>query len=102
MGAMLFVGAAACAKLHALAPAWPPLLGALALYTAGNLVLIRVVRVAGLGLAMSVSSVIQLIVVNLLAVVIFRERLTVTQYLGIALGVAAVALIVLPASSRGR
>ncbi len=103
LASALFVAAAGCAKLHALAPAWPRLLGALALYTAGNLVVIRVVREVGLGLAMSVSAVVQLIVVNLLAVAVFRERLTGPQYLGVALGVVAVTLIMLPTGSgRGR
>ena len=102
LAAGIFVGAAACAKLHALTPGWPYLVGVLALYTAGNLVVIRVVREVGLGLAMSVSTVAQLIVVNLLAVVVFRERLTGPQYLGVLLGVVAVALIGLPTDSRGR
>ncbi len=102
LASALFVAAAGCAKLHALAPAWPRLLGALALYTAGNLVVIRVVREVGLGLAMSVSAVVQLIVVNLLAVAVFRERLTGPQWLGMALGVAAVALIALSPGGRGR
>lgn len=101
LAAALFVAAAGCTKLHALAPTWPRLLGALALYTAGNLVVIRIVREVGLGLAMSVSTVAQLIVVNLLAVVVFGERLTGPQYLGVALGVVAVALIALPSSGRG-
>jgi small multidrug resistance pump len=68
----------------------------------GNLIVIRVVREVGLGPAMSLSAIAQLIVVNLMAVVVFRERLTAAQYLGLALGVVAVALITLPASSRGR
>ena len=64
--------------------------------------IIRVVREVGLGLAMSVSTVVQLIAVNLLAILFFRERLTGLQYLGMLFGVVAVALIVLPSSSRGR
>ena len=51
---------------------------------------------------MSVSTVVQLIAVNLLAILFFRERLTGLQYLGMLFGVVAVALIVLPSSSRGR
>ena len=42
VAAVIFVAAAACAKLYVLTPGWPRLLGALALYTAGNLVVIRV------------------------------------------------------------
>jgi len=102
LAACIFVGAAGCAKLYALTPIWPHMAGALALYTVGNIVIIRVVREVGLGLAMSVSTVVQLIAVNLLAILFFRERLTGLQYLGMLFGVVAVALIVLPSSSRGR
>ena len=96
------MAAAACAKLYVLEPAWSRLAGALALYTAGNLVVIRVLREVGLGLAMSLSTIVQLIVVNLMAVLIFRERLTGLQYAGVALGLAAVALMLLPARLSGR
>ena len=102
LAAIVFVAAAACAKLYVLTPAWPRLLSALALYTIGNLVVIRVLREVGLGLAMSLSTIVQLIVVNLMAVLIFRERLTGPQYLGVALGLAAVALMLLPARLPSR
>lgn len=102
LAAIVFVAAAACAKLYVLTPAWPRLLSALALYTIGNLVVIRVLREVGLGLAMSLSTIVQLIVVNLMAVLIFRERLTGPQYLGVALGLAAVALMLLPARVPGK
>ena len=102
LGAVIFVAAATCAKLYVLEPAWSRLVGALALYTAGNLVVIRVLREVGLGLAMSLSTIVQLIVVNLMAVLIFRERLTGLQYAGVALGLAAVALMLLPARLSGR
>lgn len=101
LAAAVFVGAAACAKFYAQDPAWWRLGAALALYTVGNLLVIRVLREVGLGLAMSVSTVVQLIVVNLLAVVIFRERLTGPQYVGVALGVAAVVLMMLPPKAQG-
>lgn len=102
LAAVVFVAAAGCAKLYVLEPAWSRLLGALALYTVGNLMVIRVLREVGLGLAMSVSTVVQLIVVNLMAVLLFRERLTGPQYVGVALGVAAVALMMLPPRVAGR
>jgi len=90
----IFVAAAACAKLYALEPDWWRLGGTLALYSAGNLVVLRVLREVGLALAMSLSTVSQLIVVNALAVLIFRERLSGPQYVGIVLGVAAVGLMI--------
>ena len=51
---------------------------------------------------MSLSTIVQLIVVNLMAVLIFRERLTGLQYAGVALGVAAVALMMLSPRGPGR
>ena len=76
LAAAIFVAAAACAKLYALEPGWWRLGGTLALYSVGNLVVLRVLREVGLALAMSLSAVAQLIVVNALAVLIFRERLS--------------------------
>ena len=102
LAAAIFVGAAACAKLYVIEPAWWRLAGALALYTAGNLLIIRVLREVGLGLAMSLSAVVQLIIVNLLAVLVFRERLTGPQYAGMVLGVAAVVLMMLPARGQAQ
>ena len=51
---------------------------------------------------MSLSSVVQLIVVNVMAVLVFRERLTGPQYAGVVLGVAAVALMMLSPRGPGR
>ena len=98
----IFVAAAACAKFYALEPGWWRLGGTLALYTAGNLVVLRVLREVGLALAMSLSAVVQLIVVNLLAVLVFRERLGGLQYAGLVLGVAAVGLMMLSPRAPGR
>ena len=95
LAGLIFVAAATCAKFYAVDPGWGRLGGTLALYTAGNLVVLRVLREVGLALAMSLSAVIQLIVVNLLAVLVFRERLRGPQYAGLVLGVVAVALMLL-------
>jgi glucose uptake protein len=51
---------------------------------------------------MSLSAVVQLIVVNALAVLIFRERLSGIQYVGVVLGVAAVGLMMLFPRAPGR
>ena len=102
LAAAIFVAAAACAKLYALEPGWWRLGGTLALYSAGNLVVLRVLREVGLALAMSLSAVAQLIVVNALAVLIFRERLSGPQYVGVLLGVAAVGLLILFPRAPGR
>jgi glucose uptake protein len=95
--AVIFVTASAGAKIYVQAPSWWRLLVVLALYTAGNLVVIRVLRDVGLSRVMSLSTVLQLIIVNLLAVLVFRERLTGMHYLGVGLGVVAVILMMWPA-----
>ena len=92
----IFVTASAGAKLYVQAPSWWRLALVLAMYTAGNLVVIRVLREVGLSRVMSLSTVLQLIVVNLLAVLVFRERLAVTHYVGMGLGVVAVVLMMWP------
>ena len=72
------------------------LLGALALYCVGNLIMVRVMRDSGMALSVAVSSILQLVLATVIAVAIFGERPTGLQWAGIALGVLAVALIVWP------
>ena len=97
-----FVCAAVVAKLHALDPSWTALAGALLLYSVGNILVITAMRQTGLGLAMSLSTVIQLVLINVLAFGFFGERLSGPQYVGIGLAIAAVTLIVLfPPSTAG-
>jgi small multidrug resistance pump len=66
---------------------------ALALFCVGNACMVQVMRANGLGIALSLSLVLQLIAVTVLALVVFGERPAPLQILGMALGVAAVALI---------
>jgi small multidrug resistance pump len=79
--------------------AW--LIGALCLFTLGNLMMVRLMREGGLAVAISVSSIIQLVVIGLVAWFVFGERPTGLQIAGMALGVVSVALIVWPQGSRG-
>jgi drug/metabolite transporter (DMT)-like permease len=72
------------------------LLGALFLYTIGNLMMVRLMRDSGMAVAISVSAVLQLVLATLVAVAFFGERPTGLQWAGIAFGVVAVALIVWP------
>ncbi|MDQ2066775.1 hypothetical protein Q9295_10335 [Xinfangfangia sp. CPCC 101601] len=72
------------------------LLASLALYVFGNLLMIRIMREGGMALAISITSVVQLILATLVAVFIFAERPTGLQWGGIALGVLAVAMILWP------
>lgn len=72
------------------------ILASLALYGAGNLLMVRLMRESGMAVAISLSSVLQLVLATLVAVVVFAERPTGLQWAGIALGLVAVALIVWP------
>jgi hypothetical protein len=89
----IFLLAATVAKSWALAPGAGKLVLTLLLYSAGNLVMLRLVREFGMASAFSLSAVIQLVAVNVIALSWFGERLSVTQGSGIALAILAVGLI---------
>lgn len=72
------------------------LLFSLGLYCIGNLMMVRLMREGGLGLAISASAIAQLLLVNVIAFAIFGERLTTTQIAGVALGFVAMALMLFP------
>ena len=93
LSTLLFLGAASGAKAWALQPGPGRLVLTLALYTAGNLIMLRLVREFGMSVAFSLSAVIQLIAINLVALAWFGERLDAAQGIGIGLAVAAVAVI---------
>ena len=92
---VIFLLAASAAKVWALAPSTPRLLLMLVLYTAGNLIMLRLIRDFGMGVSLSLSAVIQLVAVNVVAFAWFGERLHMVQGAGIVLAIAAVALITL-------
>ncbi len=91
----IFLGAASVAKAWALAPGVPKLVLTLLLYTAGNVIMLVLIREVGMATAFSLSAVLQLIAVNLVAVLAFGERVGMLQGIGMVLAVAAVALITL-------
>lgn len=91
----VFVAAASSAKAWALAPSTLALIATLALYSVGNLLMLVLVRQVGMAAAFSLSGVLQLVAVNLLAVFAFGERVGPVQGAGLALAVLAVALITL-------
>jgi glucose uptake protein len=96
-GAMaIFLAANVVLRTHAGSGGVALLLGALALYSAGNLMMVRLMRESGLAVAISLSSVLQLVLISAIAMVWFGERPTGLQLAGIGLGVVAVALIVWP------
>lgn len=93
---LVFVGAASTAKAWALSAnsmAW--LVATLALYTIGNLIMLRLIRDLGMGVALSLSAVVQLVAVNLVAFAVFGERLSAIQSTGIVLAIISVAMITL-------
>jgi drug/metabolite transporter (DMT)-like permease len=77
------------------------LLAALALFSVGNLMMVRLMRESGLAVAISVSSIVQLVLIGLVAWFVFGERPTGLQIAGMALGVVAVAMIAWPQGVKG-
>lgn len=91
-----FLAAASSAKAWALSQnSWFWLVLTLALYTLGNLIMLRLIRDVGMGIALSLSAIVQLVAVNVIALAVFGERLSPIQSAGIALAILAVAMITL-------
>ena len=76
------------------------LLFSLALYVVGNLMMLKLMREGGLGIAISLSAVTQLLLINVIAFLFFGERLSGTQLAGVCLGVLAMGLMLLPSPAR--
>lgn len=101
-GAMAaFIGANAVLRTYAASSYLPTLIGALILFSVGNLMMVRLMRESGLAIVVSVSSVAQLVLISGVAFLWFGERPTAMQLAGMALGVIAVALIAWPQGGRG-
>ena len=99
----VFILAASSAKSWAISPGSWKLLLTLALYTLGNLIIMRLIRCVGLGVALSLSAVIQLVAVNLVAFLYFGEKVNAIQGAGIVCAVIAVMLVTLgPYLAQGR
>jgi drug/metabolite transporter (DMT)-like permease len=102
LATIIFLLAATVAKQWALAPHVGKIVLALALYSAGNLVMLNLVRDFGMASAFSLSAIIQLVAVNLIALIYFGERLGMIQGAGVLLAVVAVAMITLGPAAGGR
>lgn len=76
------------------------LAAALALFCVGNTLMVQVMKANGLGLAISLSAVFQLLAISVMAVLVFGERPTGVQIAGMCLGVVAVALIAWPVGGK--
>jgi hypothetical protein len=96
----VFLLAAAFAKSWAISPAPAKLVITLVLYSLGNLIMLRLVRDFGMAAAFSLSAVIQLIAVNVIALAFFGERLSLIQAAGVVLAIVAVGLITLGPVSK--
>jgi multidrug transporter EmrE-like cation transporter len=92
---VVFLAAASAAKAWTIAPTLWRLVLVLGLYSLGNLIMLRLIREFGMGVALSLSGVIQILAVNVIAFAIFGERVNAIQGVGLTLAVAAVALITL-------
>jgi small multidrug resistance pump len=93
---IVFVGAASAAKAWALsANSWAWLAMTLVLYTVGNLIMLRLIRDVGMGAALSLSAIVQLVAVNVVALAFFGERVSAVHGAGIVLAIVAVAMITL-------
>ena len=68
---VIFLLAATAAKHWALAPSLGKILITLALYTLGNLIMLKLIRDFGMSISLSLSAVIQLVAVNAVALAFF-------------------------------
>lgn len=96
----VFVAANGVLKVYAIKGQVPVLIGALALFCVGNWLMVQVMKANGLGLAIALSAIFQLVAISLMAIVVFGERPTGLQLAGMALGVVAVAMIAWPTGAR--
>jgi glucose uptake protein len=97
----VFVAANAVLKVYATKGQIPVLIGALALFCLGNWLMVQVMRLNGLGLAIALSAIFQLVAISLMAIVVFGERPSGLQIAGMALGCVAVAMIAWPTGAKG-
>lgn len=92
---LVFVLAASAAKGWVMAPSHWRLALVLSLYTLGNLIMLRLIREFGMGVALSLSAVVQLVAVNIVAFFWFGEKVQLVQGVGILAAIVEVGLITL-------
>ena len=91
----IFIAAASSAKAWALAPTAGKIVFTLLLYITGNLLMMRLLRQVAMATAFSLSTVLQLVAVNLVAIVVFGEKIGLLEGIGIVLAIVGVFLITL-------
>lgn len=89
----IFIGAASSAKAWSVSPSGGRLLFTLTLYVVGNLIMMRLLRQVGMGTAFSLTGVLQVVAVNLVAIFVFGERIGLMEGTGIVLAIIGVLLI---------
>jgi glucose uptake protein len=100
-GAMaVFLAANTALRAYAASQQVAVLVGALCLFSLGNLMMVRLMRESGLAVAIAISAIVQLVLIGIIAWTVFGERPTNIQITGMALGVVAVALIAWPQGVR--
>jgi glucose uptake protein len=97
----VFVAANAVLKIYATKGQLAVLIGALLLFCLGNWLMVQVMRLNGLGLAIALSAIFQLVAISVMAIFVFGERPTALQLAGMALGCVAVAMIAWPTGAKG-
>lgn len=102
LSTVIFLLAATVAKSWALSPSLGKIVLTLALYSLGNLVMLRLIREFGMSVSFSLSAVIQLVAVNVVALAFFGEKVTSLQAIGIVLAIVSVALITLGPAIAGK
>ena len=95
-----FLAGAAALRSYVASDWLPMLLCGLVLYTAGNLMMVPLMRASGMAVAISVAAVLQLVLASLVAILAFGERPGGFQAAGILLGIVAVALILWSPGAR--
>jgi multidrug transporter EmrE-like cation transporter len=89
----IFIGAASSAKIWSQSPSLTRLIFTMALYVAGNLLMMRLLRQVGMATAFSLTAVLQLVAVNLVAIFVFGESVSLVEGAGIVLAIAGVMLV---------
>lgn len=69
---------------------------ALACFCLGNFLMVKVMRENGLGLALALSLVFQLVAITVIAFVFFGERPSGLQVAGVVLGIVSISMIAWP------
>ena len=97
---LIFLVAASTSRVYATDGRLFLVVLAMTLYVIGNLMMIKIMRDVGLGVSISVATIAQLILINVVAYAIFGERLAPLQIAGMGLGLVSMALILLPTGQR--